>query len=866
MAESYELLQLKSFALDRAREAVYLMDRQARFVYVNEAACRSLGYSVDELMRMTVMDIDPAWDAKRYSAAWNNLRECGEALVETAHRRKDGSLVPVELSTRFFESQGNEYAVALARDITAEKEKQVLLATQLELEAQFRRLAETTPDIICRYDRRCRLIYANSGLEATMCAPLSRMLGKTPSDHAKNARFIEYEALLAAVMRDGQERDIEIELPDIGDGMRYHHVRIIAERGSDGRIVGAFALGRDVTEIKKAQAQLYASEQAFRAVVEHSPDYIVRYDRQYRRIYMNPAILEFMGRPSSEVLGTTPDQYSSLVDVEGYIGFLRQAMETGEEVARQLRIRDVEGRVRWVHTRIVPEFAPNGDVVSLLAISRDIDELKRSEQLFRTLTENFPDFIVRFDSECRHLYVNPAASSAFGIAQDDFIGKRLHELDLPGAPGQNAQLEAGIRRAFAEGVPNEQEARWRTGVSRHVFEVRHIPEKDEEGKVISVLGIARDITRLRMAELAFLDSERAYRALAENAPDPIVRYDRELRRIYVNREFLRVTGQQLHDVLGKRISEASDLPAPVGESLARTFKGVIDYGVAAKDEFTWERHGKPTCWFVHAVPEYDARGNLQSVLTIWRDITERKEAEQRLSESYDLLRELTSRRETAREEERKRIARELHDELGQQLTALRMGASALRMRFARDNPAVAEEIQKLLRLADTTMRVVRDVVASLRPAVLDAGIVAALEWLTAEFSRANDAVCHLCVPDENMALAEESSIAIFRIVQEALTNVARHAEARRVFVTLEQADDLCVLEVRDDGKGFDPIATRRKSFGLAGMKERALMLGGEISVVSSPGHGTSITVRIPTGRDAADSTDAAQSASRSRPR
>jgi PAS domain S-box-containing protein len=326
-----------------------------------------------------------------------------------------------------------------------------------------------------------------------------------------------------------------------------------------------------------------------------------------------------------------------------------------------------------------------------------------------------------------------------------------------------------------------------------------------------------------------------------------VRYDRDLRRIYVNPEFLHVTGQQLHEVLGKRVLEASDLPESVAESLSRLLKDVIEHGVAAKDEFAWERRGEPTCWFVHAVPEYDAQGNVHSVLTIWRDITERMEAEQRLYESYELLRELASRRETAREEERKRIARELHDELGQQLTALRMGASALRMRFGRENPAVAEAIQNLLPLADTTMQVVRDVVASLRPAVLDAGIVAALEWVTAEFSRTSDAVCHLCVPEEQVSLAEDGSIAVFRIVQEALTNIARHAHARHVFVTLEQVEDYCVLDIRDDGKGFDPVAIRRRSFGLAGMKERAMMLGGEISLTSSPGQGTCITVRVPMG-------------------
>jgi signal transduction histidine kinase len=214
-----------------------------------------------------------------------------------------------------------------------------------------------------------------------------------------------------------------------------------------------------------------------------------------------------------------------------------------------------------------------------------------------------------------------------------------------------------------------------------------------------------------------------------------------------------------------------------------------------------------------------------------------------------MLRELTSRRETAREEERKRIARELHDELGQQLTALRMGASTLRIRFGPDNPELTEHVQKLLELADQTMQVVRDAVSSLRPGALDAGISAAVEWLAAEFSRGTQVTYSLSVPDENLPLAEERAIALFRIVQEALTNVARHARARHVHVKLERVGDDCLLEIRDDGCGFDPVAIRKRSFGLAGMKERMLMLGGKIDIVSTPGKGTTIKVELPIGQE-----------------
>jgi signal transduction histidine kinase len=174
-----------------------------------------------------------------------------------------------------------------------------------------------------------------------------------------------------------------------------------------------------------------------------------------------------------------------------------------------------------------------------------------------------------------------------------------------------------------------------------------------------------------------------------------------------------------------------------------------------------------------------------------------------------------------------------------------MRASALRMRFDNGHPELFEQTRTLIALVDETMLVVRGVITSLRPPVLDAGIVAALEWLAAEFDRNGRTVCRLRVQDENIVMSEDHAIVLFRLVQEALTNVARHAAASEVIITLERTPDACVLEIRDDGHGFDAQAIRKTSFGLAGMEERVLMLGGQIEVLSAPGAGTAIKVSLP---------------------
>ncbi|MFM0187995.1 AAA family ATPase [Paraburkholderia nemoris] len=310
-----------------------------------------------------------------------------------------------------------------------------------------------------------------------------------------------------------------------------------------------------------------------------------------------------------------------------------------------------------------------------------------------------------------------------------------------------------------------------------------------------------------------------------------------------NDAFLRMVGYERDDLVSGRVRWRDLTPLEWRESTERALAQIGQAGRTEPEEKEYIRRDGSRVPVMVGRAAFEASGKEGVAFVV--DLTERKEAEHRLRESYEMLRELTSRRETAREEERKHIAREMHDELGQHLTALRMRASALRMQFGNDRPELAEQTLALVALVDQTMQVVRGVIASLRPAAIDAGIAAALEWLAAEFNRNGCTVCRLHLKDENIVVSEDRAIVLFRLVQEALTNVARHAAAHQVIITLERTADACLLEVRDDGQGFDALATRKKSFGLAGMEERVRMLGGQIAVVSSPGSGTAIKISLP---------------------
>lgn len=242
-----------------------------------------------------------------------------------------------------------------------------------------------------------------------------------------------------------------------------------------------------------------------------------------------------------------------------------------------------------------------------------------------------------------------------------------------------------------------------------------------------------------------------------------------------------------------------------------------------------------------------ADGKAGMMRITFTDITERKRLENELEESRQLLRDLADKVEILREEERKCIAREVHDELGQILTALRMDVALINLRFGEHNAALLEKTQGMSLLLDQAGRSVRNIVSNLRPTALDTGIVAAVGWLCDEFTAHTGSPCILHTNEEHIDLEEGRAVAVFRIVQELLTNVARHAEASRAQITLARHAGNLHVEVRDNGKGFDLAATAgNKSYGLLGVRERAIAMGGNIEVISAPQLGTGVTLRMPT--------------------
>jgi signal transduction histidine kinase len=245
--------------------------------------------------------------------------------------------------------------------------------------------------------------------------------------------------------------------------------------------------------------------------------------------------------------------------------------------------------------------------------------------------------------------------------------------------------------------------------------------------------------------------------------------------------------------------------------------------------------------FDRGFPVHDEQGRLTYMTGIAEDITERKAADE-----MRRVRDLVAHLQSAREDERKRIAREIHDELCQTLTGIKLEVDWAVQRCRKEPERVHERLSQLADIIDQAFVSLRRISADLRPEALDSGLLNAVRWQADELQRTASLDCNLELPDDEIDLESRQSTAMFRILQEALTNVVRHAGARSVDIRVHQDAEQVVLEVSDDGCGITDDATQNPgTFGLLGMTERARLAGGTLSVQGRPGGGTTVIARLP---------------------
>jgi PAS domain S-box-containing protein len=350
--------------------------------------------------------------------------------------------------------------------------------------------------------------------------------------------------------------------------------------------------------------------------------------------------------------------------------------------------------------------------------------------------------------------------------------------------------------------------------------------------------------RQAQTELSLANAELAQ--IFETSADGMRVVDRDFNILRANETFYKLAGVKKQDAVGRKCYEVFRGPLCHGPSCPLT-RILAGEDRIEDDSIKVGEGGREIPCIVTATPFRGPTGDLIGIVEDFKDISVRKQKEEELRQSRRQLRELASYLESAREKERTRVAREIHDELGQALTALKMELHWCVQRLPEDDSPLVDKANKLLKLVDENVHLVQRISSELRPGLLDnLGLSAAIEWQAAQIKERIGVTCDFISDPEDIVLDQTRSTAIFRIFQETCTNIARHAKATRVEIVLRETPTAVELRVSDNGKGItkekisDP-----KSFGLMGIRERALSLGGEMEITGGENRGTTVWVRIP---------------------
>ena len=480
--------------------------------------------------------------------------------------------------------------------------------------------------------------------------------------------------------------------------------------------------------------------------------------------------------------------------------------------------------------------------------------LRKSDARYRSLYHNTPAMLHSIDPQGRLISVSGHWAEALGYAPEEVIGKNLTDF-LTESSKRHAQ-EQIFPEFFKAGTCQEIPYQFvKKNGDRIDVLLSAIADRDESGSIKRSLAVSIDVTERNRAEEALRlakeelsrysrDLERQVEkrtreitSILSNTPDVVYIKDLDGRYVLINARYEALLGLKNEAVRGR--TDFDILPRDIAQKVRRNDQKVLRDNQSFQFEELVPQDDALRTFLSVKFPICDESKRPISVCSISTDITDLKKAQ-------DQLRRLSGSIMVSQENERAAIARELHDELGQVLTALRMDAVWLTERLRASDPQGAERARTMCDLIDKNIEEVRGLALRLRPGVLDdLGLVDALEWYTADFERRMGITC-VFEHGDFPAIGDRTATAAYRITQEAMTNVARHADAGHVWVSLKIRDRRMILSVKDDGRGFDtPLLTEAEGLGVAGMVERAGLAGGSLSVKSKPGMGTEVRLTVP---------------------
>jgi PAS domain S-box-containing protein len=743
---------------------------------------------------------------------------------------------------------------------------------------RFRTLTEHSRDVIARFDRDLRHLYVNPVIEEITGIPDQEFVGKTNEEMDMPKELCgRLNTILDGVFHTGQPGVAEFDF-SYGTKTVSFHLRAFPEFGPDGTVETVMTVARDITKRKRLEGILREERKKFLQFLNALGDPVYIVNKNYRIDFFNQAMKKVFGEPGGKPCfdylsgRTEPCSWCPYPDIL-----------SGRTIHRE-----------WRHSDNVydiidsPMRNADGDV-SKVAILHDITPIKEAEELLRRSAEELESRVQERTRELRRtvdslqaevqdrmraehkasgardllkktlasldevvfvvdpktrtvVSCNEAVKAMFGYRPDEVIGKNTAFL-YP-----SRKLYDAFLRKIAPGLQSGEPTATEHQMMRKdgtVLMTEHLvrPLRTATEGPNSVVSVVRDVTERLHAQQKLEASEKKYRDLAELLPQGLFEANLRGQITWANEaavRLLRMKGDESTITVFDVVS--SKETGLLRKDMQRIKAGEIVDG----REYTLVRpDGSRLLALVYAAPLNDEKGAPVGFRGIVIDITERHRAEEMLRASEAHLRELSSRLLSVQEDERKQVAQDLHDSIGAILASIKMSLtrklSEMREVPASSNISLEEILGTVKRAIDECRRIQK----SLRPSLLDdLGLIATINWTSREQQKAYGGVSiEQSIEVEESHIPERLKTVIYRIVQEALNNVAKHSRANRVLVRLRRNDGMIELAVKDDGRGFDlkQVARRsRQGIGLDSMKERAELSGGLLSIDSQKGRGTTV--------------------------
>jgi len=881
--------------VNESRDGIYQRDGSRRFLFVNPSLCRMLGYEAEELLRLSIDDIcDP--DDLDAAQVMQSADAGGKipALMIWRFRHRDGHWVPVETSARHL---NDGRLIVTVRDMTERMQAQRILAHQQDL---YSALSETSKAIIGAESREqlfvdvCRIAVQRGKLRFASIYLIDRAdsrlhLAARSGEAAGYADHVtmsidpthpEGHGPSGTAAREGKPQVCNDYLEDETTAPWHGHARGAGIRAAAvfplreaGEVVGtlnlyasetgyfteellptledmAAGLSHALTNFtreaarRQAEAALHMGEERFRTLVEATSNIVWVTDARGVTLSASKGFEEVTGLGSTAALGfrwlsvVHPDDRQPVMDAWRY------ANENRVSYTVEGRSRMQDGSYRWFSVHGEPIFQPDGSIREWIGTCTDIndrklahDALRDSRQQYLELVEGSRDGIYQRDLSGRLLFVNTALCRMLGYERDELLKKSIHEIanldvsriatnrelqDEGTAPP--ALLAIQLKRRDGSQVPVE------TSVKRLASGHTQV--------------MVRDISA-RVTVERRLEDERKFIMQAMNSlPGVFYVYDGQGRLMRWNERLEQVTGLGTAE-LGLMEPLGFVTEACRSEALAFMHR-TLAQGEADAEMDLKASEGRAVPYHFNA-RRFMWQGRV-CVAGVGIDISERREAEARERGYIHEARELSRRLLTAQEQERRGIARELHDEVGSALTALQLQLKGLEDMLPEGSRHLSQESREIVTVL---LKQARDMSLDLRPSVLDdLGLTAAVNWYCRERLRPAGLQVEVDAPSNLGRLPADVESAFFRVLQGAATNAMRHGQAKNLSIQLGMAGMALELTVQDDGAGFDVVAARARasggaSLGILAMEERARLVGGKFRIESAPGVGTTVRVTVP---------------------